>query len=158
MASFISSARWARTLDFILARMPHDAVIRIERKTRLALAGVLVLYCLSVIAIIHWGMPFVDAYYMSRPVDNVARSLVLSALLWVLSPFLPLGAYLCPYGLATARTGRYPPPGWKVFGSERIIVGRRAKVVGVIVCAFGAVTLAGFAAVVGYFCYVILIR
>lgn len=142
----------------MLARMPHDSVIRIGRKTRLALAGVLVLYGLSAVAIIHWGLPFLDAYYRSRPIDNVARTVGFLALLWILLPLLPLGVYLCPYGLATARTGRLPPPGWRVFGSERVIVGRRAKVFGVIVCASGAATLAVFAVVVGYFCYVIFIR
>ncbi len=130
----------------------------IETKTRLLLAGGVALYGLSIFAVAYWGVPFLDTYYSSRPIDNVARALLFLAGLWILSPLLPMGAYLCPYGIAVARAGQHPPPGWRVFGSERIIVGRRAKVVGVIVCAFGAATLAGFAVVVSYLCYVILIR
>jgi|SRR6267378_671703 len=138
--------------------MPPDSVIRIERKTRLVLASALVLYGLSVVAIIHWGLRFLDAYYKSRPIDTVARTVVFLAGLWILFPLLPLGIYLCPYGLATVRTGRYPPTGWRVFGSERVIVGSRAKVIGVIVCACGAAILAGFAGVIGYLWYVILVK
>jgi len=135
----------------------QDSTI-IDTKTRLWLADGVALYALSIFVVAYWGVPFLDTYYRSRPIDNVARALIFLAGLWILSPLLPMGAYLCPYGIAIARAGRHPPPGWRVFGSEKVIVGRPAKVIGVIVCASGAATLAGFAVVVGYFCYVILIR
>ena len=103
-------------------------------------------------------MPFLDGYYKSHPIDNTARVLVLLSMVWILFPLLPMGAYLCPYGIAIARAGRLPPPGWRSFGPERVIVGRRATVLGVGACVFGVTTLATFIVIVGYFSYVILIR
>ena len=138
--------------------MPYVSAVPIERKTLLALAGALVLYALSAIAIVYWGLPFLDTYYKSHPIDNVARTLVFLAILWILLPLLPMGAYLCPYGIATTRTGRHPPPGWRFAGAARVLDGRRAKVAGVILCACGAAMLVGFLVVVGYLFYVILVR
>src|SRR5258708_6527797 len=138
--------------------MPYVSVAPIERKTRLVLVGVLVLYALSVVAIVYWGLPFLDTYYKSRQIDNVARILVFLAGFWILLPLLPMGAYLCSYGIATARTGRHPPPGWRFIGPARVMDGRSAKVAGVIICACGAAMFVGFVVVIGYFFYVILIR
>ena len=138
--------------------MPYVSVVPIERKTRLILVGVLVLYALSVVAIVYWGLPFLDAYYKSRQIDNVARILVFLAGFWILLPLLPMGAYLCPYGIATARTGRHPPSGWRFIGPARVMDGGSAKVAGVIICACGAAMLVGFVVVIGYFFYVILVR
>jgi len=138
--------------------MPYVSVVPIERKTRLVLVGVLVLYALSVFAIVYWGLPFLDTYYKSRPIDMVARILVFLAGLWILLPLLPLGAYLCLYGIATARTARHPPPGWRFIGPARVMDGRSAKVAGVIICACAAAMLVGFVVVIGYFFYVILMR
>jgi len=104
------------------------------------------------------GNAFLDAYYKSHPIDNTARALVLLSMVWILSPMLPMGAYLCPYGIAIARSGRRPPPGWRSFGPEKVIVGRRARILGVTACVLGVTTLAGFMVIVGYFSYVILIR
>jgi hypothetical protein len=138
--------------------MPHESVGTFGKTTLLALAVALVLYCLSALAIVRWGLPLLDAYYKSHPIDNTARVLVLLSMVWILSPMLPMGAYLCPYGIAIARSGRHPPPGWRSFGSERVIVGRRAKILGVAVCIVGVTTLAGFVVILGYFAYMILIR
>jgi len=118
----------------------------------------LVFYALSAAAIVYWGLPFLDAYYQSHPIDNVARALVFLALLWILLPLLPVGAYVYRYGRATARSGRHPPPGWRFVGLARVIVGRRAKVAGITMCACGVAMLVAFAVVVGYFFYLILIR
>ena len=138
--------------------MPYVSIVPSERKALLALAGALVFYALSAAAIVYWGLPFLDTYYKSHPIDNVARALVFSALLWILLPLLPVGAYVCCYGIATARSGRHPPPGWRFVGLARVMVGRRAKVAGITMCACGVAMLVGFVVMVGYFFYVILIR
>jgi len=138
--------------------MPYVSIVPSERKTLLALAGALVFYALSAAAIVYWGLPFLGTYYKSHPIDNVARALAFLALLWILLPLLPAGAYVCCYGIATARSGRHPPPGWRFVGLARVIIGRWAKVSGIIMCACGAAMLIGFVVVVGYFFYVMLIR
>ena len=138
--------------------MPYVSIAPSERKALLALAGALVFYALSAAAIVYWGLPFLDTYYKSHPIDNVARALVFLALLWILLPLLPVGAYVCCYGIATARSGRHPPPGWRFVGPARVMDGRRAKVAGITMCACGVAMLVGFVVVVGYFFYVILIR
>ena len=138
--------------------MPYVSIVPSERKALLALAGALVLYALSAVAIVYWGLPFLDTYYESHPIDNVARALVFSALLWILFPLLPVSAYVSCYGIATARSGQHPPPGWRFVGLARVMVGRRAKVAGITMCACGVAMLVGFVVVVGYFFYLILIR
>ena len=138
--------------------MPYVSIVPGERKALLALAGALVFYALSAAAIVYWGLPLLDTYYKSHPIDNVARALVFLALLWILLPLLPVGAYVCCYGIATARSGRHPPPGWRFVGLARVMDGRWAKVTGIIMCACGAAMLIGFVVVLGYFFYVMLIR
>lgn len=136
---------------------PQDSAVRIERKTWLVLAGGAALYVVSVVAIVYWGLPSLDTYYKSRPIDNVARALVFLGVLWILLPLLPMGAYLFRYGIAVARTGRHPMPGWRFIGpqwrSGRIITGRRAMVYAVCACIGGTAILASFVTLAGFFLY-----
>ncbi len=151
------AARVSSTLDFIFVRVPPVFVRRIERKTLLLLAGVLI-YALATAVITYLGMPLLDAYYKSHPIDNVARVLVFLAGLWILAPLLPMSGYFYFYGIAIVRAGRHPPPGWTVLLPKRVMVGRRATVFGVSACAFGVTTFIAFAVMVGYWSYMLFAR
>ncbi len=120
------------------------------------MAGGVIFYVLSLVAIVYWGLPSLNAYYKSRPIDNVARTLVFLALLWLALPALPMGVYIFRYGIAVVRTGCQPAPGWRFIGRQwGPLTGRRANVYGVCACIGGMAILACFVALVGLFLHIV---